>query len=603
MIVGIDLGTTFSAVAAVQDGVPQILQQGEERIMPSIVSLTPEGGLLIGTAARNQYTLYPERTVRSVKRRMGTDERVSLGDRDYTPPEISALILRELKRRAEAKLGEPVDRAVITVPAYFSDAARQATIEAGQLAGFNVERIINEPTAAALAYGLDRAGDRQLVAVYDLGGGTFDISIIELDHGVVEVRASHGDTHLGGDDFDQQLVDYLAGRFQEQHPGVDPRTDRRAVARLTRAAESAKIALSSQAFTRVREEYLLSEGNRPLHLDVEIARSDFEGLIEDLVGRTIDAFEQALKDAELEVHDLDKILLVGGSTRVPLVWQRVFEYTGIEPEIAVNPDEAVALGAAVQAAIVAGEPLAAILVDVTAHSLGIEVADYVMGRVIPDRYSKIINRNTTIPTTKSEVYEAITPQQTAINLQVYQGEETIASRNTLLGTFLFDGLRPEAPGQAPRITVSFDFDLNGILHVSAVDRGSGKMAGIQIKAAHTRLSADQIASARLNLDDLEEDLVATLEDIVADDLVEPEGVENEIEGEVVASKLDTAISPVSADTAAMLNRARRLLERSPDDFRLQAAIEALEESLKTYDRAAIDAAQEALLDHVYDRED
>jgi molecular chaperone DnaK len=384
---------------------------------------------------------------------------------------------------------------------------------------------------------------------------------------------------------------------------VDPRTDRRAVARLTRAAESAKIALSSQAFTRVREEYLLSEGNRPLHLDVEVARSDFEGLIEDLVGRTIDAFEQALKDAELEVDDLDKILLVGGSTRVPLVWQRVFEYTGIEPEIAVNPDEAVALGAAVQAAIVAGEPLDAILVDVTARSLGIEVADYVMGRVIPDRYSRIINRNTTIPTSKSEVYEAIMPRQTAINLKVYQGEEPIASRNTLLGTFLFDGLRPEAPGQPPRITVSFDFDLNGILHVSAVDRGSGKMAGIQVRAAHTQLSAAQIASARRNLDDLEEDLVATLEDIVADVLIDSEGVQNEVEGEVVASKLDTAISPVSAETEAMLSRARRLLERSPDDIRLQAAIEALEESLKTYDRAAIDAAQEALLDHVYDRED
>jgi molecular chaperone DnaK len=559
-----------------------------------MVGLTPQDGLLVGTPARNQYTLYPERTVRSIKRKMGTDEQVTLGDRAYSPAEISALILRELKRRAEAQLGEPVDRAVITVPAYFSDAARQATVEAGQLAGFTVERIINEPTAAALAYGLDRSDQRQLVAVYDLGGGTFDVSIIELDNGVVEVRASHGDTHLGGDDFDQRLVDFLAERFLEQHPGHDPRADRRALARLTRAAEQAKIALSSQAFTRVREEYLLSEGDRPLHLDVELARTDFEGLIGDLVDRTLDAFTAALKDTGLEVDALDKILLVGGSTRVPLVWQQVFEYTGIEPEIAVNPDEAVALGAGVEAAIIAGEPLDAILVDVTAHSLGIEVAEEFLGRMVPDHYSIIIHRNTTIPTTKSEVYSALTPQQTAIELKIYQGEEPVASQNRLLGTFMFSGLRPEAPGQPPRISVSFDFDSNGILHVSAVDRGSGKTAGIQVHAAHAQLSAAELADARLNLEALEEDLVGDLEEVL-----EGEWTEAQANG----SRADGTGMAEHAEANALLARARRILEQSPDDQSLREAIETLSSRLRSGDDAGIEAAQEALLDLIYDREE
>jgi molecular chaperone DnaK len=592
MIVGIDLGTTYSAAALVQAGIPHILAQGDERIMPSMVGLTPQGGLLVGTPARNQYTLYPERTVRSIKRKMGTEERVSLGDREYTPPEISALILRELKRRAEGQLGEPVDRAVITVPAYFSDAARQATREAGEIAGFTVERIINEPTAAALAYGLDRSAERRLVAVYDLGGGTFDVSIIELDDGVVEVRASHGDTQLGGDDFDQRLVDFLAERFQEQH-GIDPRTDRRALARLTRAAESAKIALSSQTFARVREEYLISEGNRPLHLDIEIARAEFEALIEDLVARTLDSFDAALSDTGIEADGLDRILLVGGSTRVPLVWQRVYEHTGLEPETAINPDEAVALGAAVQAAIVAGEPLDAILVDVTPHSLGIAVAEVMFGRVVPDQYSVIIHRNTTIPTTRSEVYSALSPGQTAIELKVYQGEEAIASRNTRLGTFMFEGLRPESAGEPPRITVSFDFDLNGILHVSAIDRGSGKQAGLQVKAAGTRLTPIEIVSARAGLTDLESTLLADLDE---DEL-------EALEGEVIEDEVAPPSGPIPIQAQALLARARRLLAATPTDEDLHEAVVALETQLRAGDAAAIDAAQETLLDLIYDRDE
>ena len=584
MIVGIDLGTTNSAVAHVRDGVPRILAQGQERIMPSIVGLTPQGGLLIGTPARNQYTLYPERTIRSIKRKMGTDERVRLGEQDYSPQEVSALILRELKRRAEAVLGEAVDGAVVTVPAYFSDAARQATREAGEIAGFTVERIINEPTAGALAYGLDRSGERQMVAVYDLGGGTFDVSIIELDAGVVEVRASHGDTQLGGDDFDARLVDFLATRFQDDHQ-LDPRDDARAMARLSRAAEDAKIALSTQPFVRIREEYLISQGNRPLHLDVEVARSQFEELIADLVDRTLQSLDTALKDAGITADELDKILFVGGSTRVPLVWERVAEHSGLEPEMAVNPDEAVALGAAVQAAIIAGEPLEAILVDVTPHSLGIEVAEMAFGRVIPDRYSAIIGRNTTIPTTKSEVYSALSPQQTRIELKVYQGEEAIASHNTLLGTFMFEGLRPEAAGQPARITVTFDFDLNGILHVSAVDRGSGKQAGMQVKAARVRLGIDEIVSTRGTLEALE----AYLDD--------------EDVGEILDGEVQDEVTPSNPEARTLLDRARLLLSRDLNDTPLREAVDALEEALRGGDEGETETRQEALLDLIYDRDD
>ena len=584
MIVGIDLGTTNSAVAYVRDGVPRILAQGQERIMPSIVGLTPQGGLLIGTPARNQYTLYPERTIRSIKRKMGTDERVRLGEQDYSPQEVSALILRELKRRAEAVLGEAVDGAVVTVPAYFSDAARQATREAGEIAGFTVERIINEPTAGALAYGLDRSGERQMVAVYDLGGGTFDVSIIELDAGVVEVRASHGDTQLGGDDFDARLVDFLATRFQDDHQ-LDPRDDARAMARLSRAAEDAKIALSTQPFVRIREEYLISQGNRPLHLDVEVARSQFEELIADLVDRTLQSLDTALKDAGITADELDKILFVGGSTRVPLVWERVAEHSGLEPEMAVNPDEAVALGAAVQAAIIAGEPLEAILVDVTPHSLGIEVAEMAFGRVIPDRYSAIIGRNTTIPTTKSEVYSALSPQQTRIELKVYQGEEAIASHNTLLGTFMFEGLRPEAAGQPARITVTFDFDLNGILHVSAVDRGSGKQAGMQVKAARVRLGIDEIVSTRGTLEALE----AYLDD--------------EDAGEILEGEVQDEVTPSNPEARTLLDRARLLLSRDLNDTPLREAVDALEEALRGGDEGETETRQEALLDLIYDRDD
>jgi molecular chaperone DnaK len=581
IIIGIDLGTTFSATALVRDGAPEIIARGDERIMPSIVGLGIQGELLVGTPARNQYVLYPERTIRSIKRLMGQDTKVALGERTYSPQEISALILRELRRNAEAALGQPIERAVITVPAYFSDAARQATREAGEIAGFTVERIINEPTAAALAYGLDRSDERQLIAVYDLGGGTFDVSIIELDSGVVEVRASHGNTQLGGDDFDDRLTELLAERFQEQNE-IDPRADRRAMARLARAAETAKIALSSQPTVRVQEEYLLTESGRPLHLDVEITRAEFEELIADLLEGTLESFAAALRDAHITSDDLDKVLFVGGSTRIPLVWELVREQIGIEPTVAINPDEAVALGAAVQAAIIAGEPLDAILVDVTPHSLGIEVAEFEFGQMIPDRYNILIHRNTTIPTTRAEMYSAVHPNQTTIHLKIYQGEHPIASQNTLLGAFLFDQLRPEAPGLPPRITVQFDFDVNGMVQVSAVDRGSGKQARTSVTATHMRLTPSQIAGVRAGLDELSD---------------------GSWDGDAETDDVDSTAPELSLETIALLARARRAQAAHPHDKALAQAIQELESAAGVGDLDAIADQTDTLIDLLYELED
>jgi molecular chaperone DnaK len=584
LIIGIDLGTTYSATALVREGVPQIVPHGDERIVPSMVGFTPEGTLLVGTPAYNQYIPYPELTVRSIKRQMGQNTHVTLGERSYTPQEISGIILRELKEGVERQLGQPVERAVITVPAYFSDSARQATHEAGEIAGLTVERIINEPTAAALAYGLDRTEERQLVAVYDLGGGTFDISIIELDAGVVEVRASHGNTQLGGDDFDERLVDYLVEQFMEEHK-QDPREDRRAMARLSRAAETAKIALSSQPFARVREEYLLTHEGKPLHLDVELTRAEFEGLISDLLESTLESLDAALSDANIEAEDLSHVLLVGGSTRIPLVWQMVRDHTGLEPEMAINPDEAVALGAAVQAAIIAGEPLDAILVDITPHSLGIEVAEVQFGRPIPDRYSIIIQRNTTIPTSRSEVYSALYPDQDAIRIKVYQGEHPIASRNTLLGEFLFENLKPEATGMPPRVTVQFDFDVNGMLHVSAVDRGSGKQAKVSVKAARAHLSPAEIASTR-------------------EDLAELKVISHEGNGHHDKWEEDELVVEAEPEQMALLERARQIIKRGSGNISaLQSAINALENAINSGDEDAIEEHTETLLDLLYEIED
>ena len=568
-IIGIDLGTTFSGASVVREGRPVILPNKQERIMPSVVGLSPQGEWLVGTPALNQWVLAPEATVRSIKRDMGTDRIVTLGEHTFTPQEISAFILRELKRVAEVNLGQPIKRAVITVPAYFPDAARQATKDAGQIAGLDVMRIINEPTAAALAYGLDREED-QVVLVYDLGGGTFDVSLVELVGGVVEVRASHGNTRLGGDDFDALLADHLRQAFEKQH-GVDLRNDRRAMARLTRAAEKAKIVLSSRPFAWVREEYLMEKQGKPLHLELEVSRHEFEKMIENLLGSTRTSIQQALADAKMTIKDLDKVLLVGGSTYIPAVWELAANATGLDPRQEVHPSEAVALGAGIQAAIIAGQPIEAILVDVTPHSLGIEVAEWTWRGFVNDRYNTIIYRNTTIPVTKERVYSTLYPDQDTVHLKVYQGEHPIASKNTLLGDFTFTDLKPEQKGELARVTVEFSLDVNGILHVKASDRGSGQETGIEVAASKERLTQEQISQAQERLAE------------AAPTLVLDEG------------------------NQAMVDRARELLqsgELEPEDSQdLTEALTMIDEACRLGDEDELDNWMDELTDLLYELEE
>jgi len=570
-IIGIDLGTTFSAVAVIDAGTPAILPRKDQRIIPSVVGISPKGEMIVGTPARNQYIIAPERTVRSIKRKMGTDERVQMAGKSYTPQEISAFILRELKSIAEANLGQPAEKAVITVPAYFNDAQRQATKDAGEIAGLDVVRIINEPTAAALAYGLDREEDLK-VMVYDLGGGTFDVSVIQLHYGIVEVLATAGDNQLGGDDFDECLAEMLGDEFEEEH-GIDLRENRRAWARLLRAAEECKIELSDQPFAWVRLEYLTEKDGKSLHLRREVARQEFVDLIRDLVEGTLGHIDRALADAELSSDDIDKVLLVGGSTRMPFVWDLVTERMEQMPHLEINPDEAVALGASVQAGIIAGEDINAILVDVTPHSLGIETARFTYGgRILDDQYSVLIHRNTTIPTTKAEVYSTLFPDQDKIHLKVYQGENPKASHNALLGDFMIEGLQPPQPGERPQVTVEFSFDVNGILHVQATDRETGKETGITVEASRSRLSAEEIARAR--------------ERVTA-----PEGAEEKV-------VLDETI-------AALIARAQRVLDTglAPEQARaIEGIIERIRHAAQQGDHDAVDDFSDELVDVLFDLE-
>ena len=501
-VLGIDLGTTNSVVAIIEDGQPRIIPVEGERLLPSVVGIGPNGEFLVGRHAYNQWGAAPERTVRSVKRRMGSGESVSMADKSFTPQEISAMILDRLRQAAQAYLGEEVRRAVITVPAYFNEPQRQATIEAGEIAGLQVERILNEPTAAALAYGYgrDNGGQPLRVLVYDLGGGTFDVSIIELDGEIVDVIATAGNNHLGGDDFDLRLADLLADEFEQAHK-IDLRQDHQAWARLQRAAEEAKIELSSAPYATVNLEYIASDKKkRPLHIQREIERQEFEDLIADLLDSTLDAIDLALADAKLEVDDLDRVLLVGGSTRIPEVWALMVEHLGQEPHGEIDPDAAVALGAAVQAGILAGEEIDAILVDVTPFSLGIETATFERsGRIRADHFAPLIRRNSAIPVQKSEIFSTIFPGQDAIHVKVYQGEHSVASQNVLLGDFMFDELKPNRPDGLTDVTVNFQLDINGILNVTVMDRVGRKQVTEQMKASRQRLSPEEIAKSQAKL--------------------------------------------------------------------------------------------------------
>ncbi|CEP68870.1 Heat shock protein 70 family [Moorella glycerini] len=486
-IIGIDLGTTNSVVAAIQDGRPRVLVSKDgARLLPSVVGLSPADELLVGDAAKNQYLLYPERTIKSVKRMMGQDVALPLGEKTFSPPQISAFILERLRETAAATLGEEVRQAVITVPAYFTDAQRQATRQAGELAGLEVVRIINEPTAAALAYGLESRDSRRAL-VYDLGGGTFDVSVVEINEGVVEVIATAGNNHLGGDDFDARLVDFLIRHLQEES-GVDLSDNRRAMARLTRAAEEAKIKLSTQPFVQINEPFIAERGGQAINLEVELSRNQFEAMIADLLQETVSLIQRVLQDAQLKPADLDIVLLVGGSTRIPAVFELVKNHLGQVPRGEINPDECVALGAAVQAGIIAGEPLDMVFVDVAPYSLGIQILGEQFGIVHPDVMRVLIPRNTAIPTSRAEVFSTVHDNQSAVKISVYQGESLMASKNTLLGEFTLSGIPPMPAGQ-PQIVVQFDYDVDGIVHVSATERSTGKNEHITITRASEEMAA------------------------------------------------------------------------------------------------------------------
>ena len=582
-IVGIDLGTTNSVVAAVVDGRPVVLEEEGAAILPSVVGLAADGGLVVGVAARNQLAAFPERTVASIKRRMGTMDPVSLGEQDFTPPEISAVILRRLRDRAARALGRPVRRAVVTVPAFFDENQRQATREAGELAGLKVERVVNEPTAASLVYHA-AARDPRTILVYDFGGGTFDVSLVRMEDGVVEVVTSKGDTRLGGDDVDLALLDLVAGIFEQEH-GIDLRADPSQRYRTLLACERAKVELSTVDSVRIAEEFIAEKDGRPLNLTVTIDRDEFEELIEPLVERTIACIDEALRDAERTIHQLDDVVLVGGSTRIPLVQQRLREELLREPSRAVDPDLAVALGAAVQGAMIQGRSVGPVLIDVTGHTLGIEAAGDMTPAGPELFFSPIIHRNSPLPARTEQAYYTMHDEQEKADIHVLQGEHAELHRNRSIGRFTLD--LQAGGGDRSKIVVRFDLSLDGTLKVTATQPATGVSEELTIDNALSRFRAEEKEQAQARLGELF-DVSGGLGDD-ADSAAEGADGEDGPTGATDATAADAAEASAFPAAAALLRQAGRIRPsvEGDDAEDLDRLTSRLEQAIAEDDAAAV----------------